>query len=279
MFQYAAGRALALRRGAELRLEISGFETDKVGREFELQHVFSCQTEIASSSDIVWLLGWQSPSLVRRILVRSGFAVLRRDAFVVEPHFQYWNGINKVPQNCYLVGYWQSEKYFQDAEQIIRADLSFALPMSNRNAQIGEEMLRVNSISLHVRRGDYVSNSKTKATHGACSLDYYHAAVRYMAERVECPHFFIFSDDMAWVKNELKLDFPCQYIEHNKGSESYNDMRLMSLCSHHIIANSSFSWWGAWLNPKSDKIVVAPQKWFAKDNITIDLYPHGWIKL
>lgn len=279
MFQYAAGRALALRRGAELRLEISGFEADNVGREFELQRVFACQTEIARSSDIDGLLGWQSPSFVRRIVGRSGFAALRCDAFVVEPHFQYWEGLNIVPQNCYLVGYWQSEKYFQDAEQIIRADFSFALAMSKQNAQIGEEMLQENSISLHVRRGDYVSNPKTNATHGICSLDYYRAAVRHMAERVENPHFFIFSDDMTWVKNELALDFPCQYIEHNKGSESYNDMRLMSLCRHHIIANSSFSWWGAWLNPRSDKIVVAPQKWFVKENITTDLYPPAWIKL
>lgn len=279
MFQYAAGRALALRKGVALRLEVGEFNADKSGREFELLRVFSCPAEIACPADIDQLLGWQSPSPVRRIMRRPGFSALRREAYVVEPHFHYWQGINQVPEDCYLVGYWQSEKYFQDAEQAIRADLRFAQPMSSRNMQIGEEIARVNSISLHVRRGDYVCNPKVNAVHGICTLDYYRAAVCYMAERIENPHFFVFSDDMDWVRNELRLDFPCQYVEHNKGSESYNDMRLMSLCRHHIIANSSFGWWGAWLNPQPEKIVVAPQKWFVNDYITTDLYPHGWIKL
>ena len=161
----------------------------------------------------------------------------------------------------------------------IRADFTFRLPLENKNAELAKQINQVNAVSLHVRRGDYVNNPKTTATHGLCSLDYYQASIRYVAERVQQPHFFIFSDDIDWVQSNLKIDFPCVYVQHNRGAESYNDMRLMSLCRHHIIANSSFSWWGAWLNPRSEKIVIAPRKWFANQTDVQDLFPAGWVTL
>lgn len=136
------------------------------------------------------------------------------------------------------------------------------------------------AVSLHVRRGDYVSDARTHAAHGLCSIDYYRAAVRYIIDRVEAPEFFVFSDDIAWARGNLDISHPCHYLDHNRGAESYNDMRLMSLCHHHIIANSSFSWWGAWLNPRDDKIVVAPARWFASGNRRLDdLFPPGWVTL
>lgn len=279
MFQYAAGRALALRKNTDHRLDISGFASYGLHRVFELQRVFACPAEIASTSDIDRLLGWQSKAYIRRLMSRPAFAAFRREAFVVEPYFHYWPGINKVPQDCCLVGYWQSERYFADAVQQIRADFTFRPPLDNKNAELAEQINRANSVSLHVRRGDYVNNPKTSATHGLCSLDYYHAAIRHVAERVQQPHFFVFSDDIAWVQANLKIEFPCFYVQHNRGVESYNDMRLMSLCRHHIIANSSFSWWGAWLNPNMAKIVVAPRKWLAKETDVQDLFPAGWVTL
>jgi hypothetical protein len=117
------------------------------------------------------------------------------------------------------------------------------------------------------------------ATHGLCPISYYQNAINYISAQVEQPYFFIFSDDMGWAKENLKMDLPCIYIDHNHGAESYNDMRLMSLCQHHIIANSSFSWWGAWLNASSNKIVIAPKKWFANNNNVKDLLPIDWITL
>ena len=114
-------------------------------------------------------------------------------------------------------------------------------------------------LSIHVRRGDYAKNAKTNATHGLCSLIITKRQSLHLSARVKQPVFFIFSDDIAWVKDNLKMDFPCHYVDHNVGAESYNDMCLMSMCSHHIIANSSFSWWGAWLNPNPEKIVIAPK--------------------
>jgi hypothetical protein len=111
-------------------------------------------------------------------------------------------------------------------------------------------------------------------------LDYYRKALRLLNERVDQPEIFIFSDDIAWVKANLDIDLPCLFVDHNMGMESYNDMRLMSLCQHHIIANSSFSWWGAWLNPNPDKVVIAPQRWFANANKNVDdLFPEGWVLL
>lgn len=279
MFQYAAGRALSLERGQPLHLDISGFAGYGLHQGFELQRVFSCPIQIAVESEARSVLGWQCSPVIRRILARPSLSMMRRQNLVIEPHFHYWSGINKVPQDCYLVGYWQSEKYFKDVAAIIRSDFTFKAPLENRNADFAEQIKQVNAISLHVRRGDYAKNPKTNAAHGLCSLNYYQAAIQYMVARVKPPYFFIFSDDIAWVKDNLMMDFPCQYISHNQGQDSYNDMRLMSMCHHHIIANSSFSWWGAWLNPNPDKIVVAPTKWFANENDVKDLFPKSWVAL
>lgn len=279
MFQYAAGRALALRMNTKVRLDISGFSSYRLHQGFELQRIFACSVEVASISDIDRLLGWQSHPFFRRLLARPSFAAFRRKEFVVEPHFHYWPGINSLKNDCYLSGYWQSEKYFCDAASQIRTDFTFHLPLGNRNAELASQIKQVNAVSLHVRRGDYANNPKTKAMHGLCSLDYYRAAIRQIYERVDQPYFFIFSDDMAWVQKNLKIDSPSVYVQHNFGAESYNDMRLMSMCRHHIIANSSFSWWGAWLNASLEKIVIAPRTWFVKNNNVNDLYPQGWITL
>jgi hypothetical protein len=279
MFQYAAGRALSLDREQLLRLDVSGFTGYSLHQGFELHHVFGCPAEITTETEMHNILGWQYSTGIRRVLARPGLAMIRRAEFVVEPHFHYWPEIRNVPQNCYLVGYWQSEKYFREAAAVIRADFTFKSPLTNRNAELADQIGQVNAVSLHVRRGDYVENPKNVATYGLCTLDYYRAAIRYVSERVEQPYLFIFSDDIIWAKDHLKMDVPCQYVHHNHDAESYNDMRLMSLCRHHIIANSSFSWWGAWLNALPEKIVVAPQKWFVNENNVEDLYPQDWIVL
>ncbi len=279
MFQYAAGRALSLERNESLHLDVSGFVGYGLHQGFELERVFSCPTKIVNKMEICDILRWQSLAVIKRILTRPNMIMLRRKEFVVEPHFHYWPEINQTPQNCYLAGYWQSEKYFQVYASKIRAEFTFKLAMTDINAKLAEQISNVNAVSLHVRRGDYVNNPKTTATHGVCSLDYYRTAIKLIAQRVQQPYFYIFSDDIAWVKDNLKIDFPHQIVDHNSGSESYNDMYLMSLCQHHIIANSSFSWWGAWLNPSVDKIITAPKHWFTKEVNTHDLIPQSWFRL
>lgn len=279
MFQYAAGRSLALTREQSLRLDVSVFAAYALHQGFELQGVFTIPAEIATEIEVRRILGRQFSPGMQRILARPGMALFRRRGFVVEPHFHYWPEIKNIPPDSYLRGYWQSEKYFHETAPAIRRDFTFKNPLIKENAELAAQMRQVNAVSLHVRRGDYVKNPKTAATHGLCSLDYYQAAIRYISDRVEQPFFFIFSDDIIWVKKHLEINFPCRYVNHNQGAESYNDMHLMSLCKHYIIANSSFSWWGAWLNSHKDKIVVAPQRWFVNDNNVQDLFPYGWIAL
>lgn len=279
MFQYAAGRALSLRTGVPLRLDISGFANYGLHQGFELQRIFNCPVEIANEEDVKNILGWQSSPSICRVVSRPRMEIFRRAGFIVEPHFYYWSNINNVLSKCYLSGYWQSEKYFSTVISNIREDFSFKISMGHRNSELANQIIRVEAVSLHVRRGDYMSNPKTLATHGLCSLDYYRNAMQLISREVRNPHFFVFSDDIAWIKSNLNIDMPCQFVDHNQGGESYNDMRLMSLCQHHIIANSSFSWWGAWLNPNAEKIVVAPKRWFAHEVNTYDLIPKTWVRL
>ncbi|NOS97698.1 MAG: alpha-1,2-fucosyltransferase [Methylotenera sp.] len=277
MFQYAAGKALSLEHGTRLRLDITGFETYGLHQGFELQRVFNCTTEIASVGDIQNVLGWQSSPLVKRVMAKPRLAAFRSKAFVVEPHFHYWPEINSLQNDCYLLGYWQSEQYFAHIAHKIREDFTFKQPMSKKNTEFAKQINLVNAVSLHVRRGDYANNPKTTATHGLCSLEYYQKAIECIAGLVQQPYFYIFSDDIAWVKCNINMDFPHEYIDYNHGTESYNDMRLMSICKHNIIANSSFSWWGAWLNSNIEKIVIAPKHWFAREVNTVDLIPRGWL--
>lgn len=279
MFQYAAGRALSLKLDEPLGLDISGFASYGLHQGYQLGRAFVCSPEIASTEKVRELIGWRTNRLARRLLLRSGLRFLHGDHLVVEPHFHYWSGIDRISGALYLQGYWQSEKYFAGVTDVIRADFTFRQPLSAANAEVVGRIGQTAAVSLHVRRGDYASNPRTQAAHGLCSPEYYRAAVRYVVERVAAPEFFVFSDDIAWARDNLDIGFPCHYIGHNRGAESYNDMRLMNLCRHHILANSSFSWWGAWLNPRPDKIVVAPGEWFANGNHVEDLFPTGWVTL
>ena len=279
MFQYATGRALALERELPFRMDVAGFSGYVLHQGFELQRVFEIPAEIATAEEVHRILGWQFSQSLQRLMALSWMEVFRRRGFIVEPHFHYWPGIKNVPCDCFFRGYWQSEKYFHEAVSVIREDFSFKNSFTGKNAELAEHIGSVNAVSLHVRRGDYVKNPATTALHGLCPLEYYQAAIRYLADRVEHPYFFIFSDDIPWVRKHLQMNFPCEYVDHNCGMESYNDMHLMSLCKHYIIANSSFSWWGAWLNPHTDKIVIWPQRWFAKDKNTKDLFPLEWVSL
>jgi hypothetical protein len=279
MFQYAIGRATALRLNMPLKVDVSSFSIRKIHQGFELTRVFSCAPEVVGVEDMRAVLGWQTSLVVRRLVLRRQMATFRRKEFVVEPYFHFWKEILNVSGNCYLQGYWQSEKYFSEAATKIRKDFVFCKPLENQSLNLARQISKVNSVSLHVRRGDYANNPLTTSVHGLCSLDYYMAAIKYITERVQEPRFFIFSDDIEWVKNNLKLSWPCEYVDCNRKDQSYNDMRLMSMCKHNIIANSSFSWWGAWLNPNLYKIVIAPNKWFANEINTQDLIPLNWVRL
>ena len=279
LFQYAAGRALSLRLGIPLKLDVDDFGGYGLHQGFELDRLIASKIELASEVDKQAVLGWQKGRVIRRVLKKSSLAFARNKNYIVEPSFTYWSGINDLKDNIYLDGYWQSEKYFNEFVSTIRADFAFKLPLSAKNLEIASQISKVNAISLHVRRGDYMSNKKTNSMHGVCSLDYYRNAIKNILKRVENPVFFVFSDDISWVESNLVIDAESVFIDHNFGIESYNDMRLMSLCHHHIIANSSFSWWGAWLGNNKNKIVIAPKQWFAKAINSNSITPSSWLRL
>jgi len=279
MFQYAVGRAVSLRLQMELKLDIAEFEGYSRHQGFELDRVFDLKVAIASQQEVSELLGWQRSPLVRRTILKLGMSG-KHGKVVNEPHFHYWKGIEKLARECYLSGYWQSERYFSSMKSVIRKDFSFIPIVDDKNREMADYIRSVNAISLHVRRGDYVASAKTNAMHGTCPLEYYQAAIDYIIQRINAPRFIIFSDDIAWVKLHLSVPASSRFVDYNQGKNSFRDMQLMSLCKHHIIANSTFSWWGAWLNAREDKIVLAPKRWFAHDDcLTHDLYPSDWIIL
>lgn len=286
MFQYAAGRALSLARCVPLRIDVSRFAYYSVHQWVSLDKIFNCEIDVATPQEIRHILGWRSSSQLIRILSHKNMGPFRPKSLILEPHAHYWPGIVNVPLDCYIAGYWQSEKYFVKADFEIRSDFLFKQSLAGQNAEIAAQIKASNSVSLHIRRGDYAQSPKARAIHGLCSLEYYRAAVQYIAARVDKPFFFIFSDDVAWAKGNLKINFPCRFINHNHGVDSHNDMNLMSLCRHNIIANSTFSWWGAWLNANHGKIVVAPKAWFASTNFLPDheqfmndLISNTWVRL
>jgi len=278
MFQYACGRALAEETGQSFKLDISSFANYKLHNGFELNIVFSLGANVATKEDLYEMLGWQKSSLARKALSINKLSWLRKKSYIVEPYFEYWNGLKFISENAYLVGNWQTEKYFQSIKKIIRKEFTFDPSLSIGNEQILNNIRATDSVSLHIRRGDYQTGVNLKI-HGLCPLDYYYSAIKYIVDRVNYPHFYIFSDDISWAIENLKPKYPCTFVANNKNLKNYNDMYLMSLCKHNIIANSSFGWWGAWLNLNRDKIVISPNQWFAKKIDTKDLIPPEWIRL
>ena len=285
MFQYAAGRALSLRLGAQLKLDLAWFSNirNTTPRPYALD-IFHLSPAIASPEECL-KLQYLPESLLNKVIRRLLFNRPRSEspAFVREPYFHYWDGIESISGDCYLLGYWQSEKYFLQFKDIICKDFSFP-PLPNELSNTISEQIKntENSVAIHVRRGDYVSNAVIQANvHGICSKDYYYTALQRIASQSSGKvHLFLFSDDLLWVRDNFDTQgFPYTLVDIQRPEEAFHDMHLMSLCRHHITANSSFSWWGAWL-AKKEGITCAPAKWFNVDKYdTKDLYPKRWIKI
>lgn len=258
MFQYAAGRRLAHMRAVELRLDPSGFEGSN--RTYALDSL-NIQGRLADATDLE-----QVRSMPRRIVGRCVAKVRRAIgiggfAHIRESKLSFDRRILKLRDGVYLDGYWQSHKYFADVSQLIQEELICKDPQEGSNQELACRIAACNAVSVHVRRGDYVSDPRTNRYHGTCDLDYYARCVSDLTKTVSDPCFFVFSDDVQWVSDHLKLPHAMEIVSHNGSDQGHEDIRLMSQCRHHIIANSSFSWWGAWLNPHPGKIVYAPQRW------------------
>jgi len=279
MFQYAAGRRTAIANKAELKLDITGYD-HQVGitpRKYMLD-IFNIHASIVSKQEIK-LFNNYSKNIIQRNLHRIVSSLFRRHYFR-QKSSGFDHKFLSISDNSYLDGHWGSEKYFSDIGDVIRKEFMLKNSPNKKNSQLIQRINNCNSVSIHVRRSDYVNDKKTHDFHGVCGLDYYKKAVSFITKKVPNTVFFIFSDDPTWCKQNLRLPYSTIYVTHNLGNKDYEDMRLMSTCKHNIIANSSFSWWGAWLNSHKNKMIIAPNKWFNIPTInTRDLIPQSWIKI
>jgi hypothetical protein len=293
MFQYAFGRSLSNRFNTELKLDISLLNNSKdeviTKRLFELSNFNIC-SEIVTEDEIqifshsnnlfyntlVWLKNiTQGESIFGKIIFKTVKSILPFQVITETPCIK--RPIRKKRHN-YIIGYWQDEDYFIEIENVIRNEFSFKKPPSGANIDYLNVINGSNSVGVHIRKGDYISITENQKIFNNIEIDYYIKAETIIREKLENPHFFIFTDDIKWARDNypIKDHF---LISHNKNNP-IEDLRLFSACKHQIIANSSFSWWGAWLNQNTSKIIVAPKIWFIDSkNKNAKIVPKGWIRI
>jgi len=275
MFQYAAGRNLADRLGADLLLDTRAFAHAPAIRAYTRRTYalapFKLRARLANVADLkdwpMWVteIGMRVPplrALFRRWHFESGIA--------------YDPDLGALQNPACLVGYWQSERYFIDSADRIRADFTLRETLRDAAANHLKLARSAGSVGLHVRRGDFASRAAAVKMHGLCTVDYYRRAIDLV--RSQCPecHFLVFSDDPQWARAELPLDASAVFVEGNDEVPEL-DLALMSACKHHIIANSSFSWWAAWLGYSPQQIVIAPSPWYASPKLDArDLAVSRW---
>jgi hypothetical protein len=254
MFQYAIARRLTYLYNQILKLDITGFQEYKL-REYCLNHLNIAES-IATDEEINYL---------------------RNIRYIKEKYYHLNPEVLELSGDVYLEGNWQSEKYFKDIGEILQYEFSVKQQLTGENLELANRINSCDAVSVHFRRGDYVTNPVTYQYHGLCQMEYYHQAMRQIVNQLPNAHFFIFSDEPCWVKQHLRFDLPFTVVDINDNEDSCEDLRLISFCKYHIIANSTFSWWGAWLSQSSGKIVYAPQRWFNNPGLnTCDLIPEGW---
>lgn len=256
LFQYAIAKNLSIIHKTDILIDKSEFEKYKLHKyalsNFKLKEKFSTESELKKSLDYK------------------------------EKKYSFDTEFKSIQNNSLLIGYWQSEKYFREIRNIILDEFTIKSKLYGENYLMAKTITNTNSVSIHIRRSDYLPNTYKDQILESLSLSYYENAVKEMAYKIKSPNFYIFSDDIKWVKTNLNINFPHIFVGINNFDNAFEDLRLMSLCKNNIIANSSFSWWAAWLNKNDEKIVIAPKNWFslnAKNLYSNDLIPSNWIKL
>lgn len=281
MFQYAAARRLALQHGTEVVFDPSYFDycsPEGVPRQYELDH-FCVNGRIATPLEVAEKSGFCESWLLRlKIMINRVFGTGTKLNLYKEEQNCFCKEVLSLPDDVYLSGYWQSERYFSDIAGILREEFRVRTALDGVNKEISAQICTTDSVAVHFRRGDYVTSTKTAAFHGNLTEAYYLRAIEELCRIVSSPHLYIFSDEPDWVRHEMTFPVPATIVDHNPPERGYEDLRLMSSCRHAIIANSSFSWWGAWLINNPNKVVVAPQQWFNDNSNNIpDLIPSGWL--
>lgn len=274
MFQYAAGRSLSLRSAVDLELDLSWF-AGREERAYGLNDFSITGQTLNPLKALPEKIQTLESRISRRWLPsRMGGKIYR------EKQFHFDEGVHQLKPSAYLEGYWQSEKYFQEHSVQISSDFLPKTKTPDRCLPILNSIQGTQAICLHIRRGDYITNASAAKTHGVCPLSYYQQGVEQLLPGLSSPHCFIFSDDPQWVKENI--DLPCAFtvVDVNNGKQANWDLFLMHSCMHFVIANSSLSWWGAWLGAHEEKRVIAPLQWFlTEDKNTKDLLPKNWERI
>lgn len=275
MFQFATGYALARRYGVGLRLEVSLLSKDE-HREYVLD-----RWDLMNAS-LVTLKAMKgtSPIPIMHRVTRRLSSVLGGTRHVAIYRSGYDESVAGCGPSAYLEGYFQSWRYFNQYHDEICNLFKPGRPLSEESLAMLDRIRHTESVSLHIRRGDYVSNSRTNAYHGVCDVNYYQRAIQHVSSIVEHLELFVFSDEPAWAAQNLKLGLPATIVSRSHAPDVHEDMILMQMCKHNIIANSTYSWWSAYLNANRSRVVVAPLRWFLSSNDPgTDLIPTNWIRL
>ncbi len=274
LFQYAAALSLAVHHNTTVKVDVGHLGADeaiKTFRNYELQYLLE-PPEIATVEELKKVAGSPLVQKLQKLLPSY-----KRKVFN-EKHFKFDRHFFAAQPNVYLKGYRQSELYFSSIEDQIRHQFRLQPLLTQKVADWAKQLSQSNSVSVHVRRGDYTL-AAVNNFHGFPGAAYYLKAIAAVTQRVSNPKFYVFSDDPAWVKANLQLPNDAVFMSANVTETAYHDFYLMQNCRNNIIANSSFSWWAAWLNPYPAKTIVAPQQWFNNNLDTKDIIPPGWLKV
>jgi glycosyl transferase family 11 len=276
MFQYALGRCLAIRHRETLRLDLSLYQGRPL-RSFELDH-YAVKYRKATLCDLGRFVNLGSRvrilSAPWRLLDRGRCRVVHERFFHFDPT------VLESGNHVLLEGYWQSASYFESIASDLRKELTPTAALEEAEAALAARIAAANAVAIHVRGGDYLSDPAANRTLGACPPEYYRAALAHVRDRIQNPTVFVFSDDPARARSVIPVDAGITFVEGGMESRAWVDQHLMSRCRHQVIANSTFSWWAAWLNPFAGKIVVAPREWFRNGaSDTRDLFPPNWVTL
>jgi len=283
MFQYACGLSIALKRNSKLFLDTSFLRQNKqssehfTARKYELD-LFKLSAQIAKNTYIKNILSSNSFIKLLNCFPNNSYT------FFAESDLTDHEQLDQLPPKIYLSGYWQSEYYFKGFEEQIRKEFAFTREINATTNLISKKIQTANAaVSIHLRRGDYVTSKVANSVHGVCTLDYYQKAIELLCQEQNHKSFYIFSDDPDWTRKNLIInEGEVTYVSHNLRDDNWQDMYMMSLCRYHIIANSSFSWWGAWLSQQPNKIVIAPKDWFndpEKNKKSTTIVPNAWTRI
>ena len=285
MFQYAFGRNLAIRNSTELKLDTSLLAGNKKtvvqSQPVYSLDMFNISADFATEEEVVRLNGSPGRHIFMklhnrwRMIFNPYRNVVQKNHLFKEEHL-------RISNNFSISGRWQSEKYFSEIKDIIRKDFIFKEPLDDYSAGIAESIMMGNSISVHIRRGDYLLDSHFSKVLGVLSDKYYNTAIGKIENSVINPKYYIFSDDIPCCKSKFDyLGSQVVYVEQidsNRATEL--DLHLMTLCNGHIISNSTYAWWGAWLSDAAGKIVITPEVWAVDRNYSPPhIIPEDWVTI